>query len=66
MTNNEAIKIVENMVDILTSIDDMFLYDYEEDAIQQLIKTAKAYDALIASGKHYTYDDILNMSMREK
>lgn len=66
MTNNEAIKIVENMVEILTSIDDVFLYNYEEDAIEQLIKTAKAYDALIASGKHYTYDDILNMSMREK
>ena len=66
MTNNEAIKIVEDMVENLSYYDDIVLYDYEEDAIQQLIKTAKAYDALIASGKHYTYDDILNMTMREK
>ena len=66
MTNNEAIKIVENMVETLTSIDEIFLYDYEEDAIEQLIKTAKTYDALIASGKHYTYEDIMNVAMREK
>ena len=66
MTNNEAIKIIENMVETLAYYDDIVLYDYEEDAIEQLIKTAKAYDALIASDKHYTYEDLINVAMREK
>ena len=66
MTNNEAIKIIENMVETLAYYDDIVLYDYEEYAIQQLIKTAKAYDALIASDKNYTYEDLINVAMREK
>ena len=66
MTNNEAIKIIENMVETLAYYDDIVLYDYEEDAIEQLIKTAKAYDALIASDKNYTYEDLINVAMRDK
>lgn len=66
MTNQEAIKIGE---DIIVNMRNHSWSEFENqdfEAIQQLIQTAKAYDALIASGKHYTYDDILNMSMREK
>lgn len=42
MTNQQAIKIVENMI-ASKDIRDM-LYDYEQDAIYQLIKTARKYD----------------------
>ena len=44
MTNNEAIKIVEDMIESMNDID--VLYAYEQDALNQLIKTAKEYDVL--------------------
>lgn len=47
MTNQEAIKIVEDMMETLTYADDVFLYSYEEDALNQLIKTAKKYDEVV-------------------
>lgn len=64
MINQEAIKIVEDMIESMNGID--VLYAYEQDALNQLIKTAREYDALIASGKHYTYEDLINMALREK
>ena len=60
MTNQEAITILNDI------IDSDILYSYEQDALNQLIKTAREYDALIASGKHYTYEDLMNMALREK
>lgn len=44
MTNQEAIKIVEDMIESMENID--VLYAYEHDALNQLIKTAKEYDVL--------------------
>ena len=44
MTNQEAIKIVEDMIESMNSID--VLYAHEQDALNQLIKTAKEYDKL--------------------
>ena len=64
MTNQEAIKIVEDMIESMNDID--VLYAYEQDALNQLIKTAKKYDALIASDKNYTYEDLINMALRER
>lgn len=64
MTNKEAIKIVEDMIESMNDID--VLYAHEQDALNQLIKTAKEYDALIASDKNYTYEDVINMALREK
>ena len=43
MTNKEAIKIVEDI------IESDVLYAYEQDALNQLIKTAKEYDELTES-----------------
>ena len=45
MTNNEAIKIVEDMIESMNDID--VLYAHEQDALNQLIKTAKKYDELM-------------------
>ena len=45
MTNKEAIKIVEDMIESMNDID--VLYAHEQDALTQLIQTAKDYDALI-------------------
>lgn len=42
MTNQEAIKIVEDMIKSMNGID--VLYAYEQDALNQLIKTTKKYD----------------------
>lgn len=42
MTNQEAIKIVEDMIESMNGID--VLYAYEQDALNQLIHTAKKYD----------------------
>ena len=42
MTNQEAIKIVEDMIESMNGID--VLYAYEQDALNQLIKTTKKYD----------------------
>ena len=42
MTNQEAIKIVEDMIESMNGID--VLYAHEQDALNQLIKTAKKYD----------------------
>ena len=39
-----VIKIVEDMIESMDSID--VLYAYEQDALNQLIKTAKEYDIL--------------------
>lgn len=47
MTNQEAIKIVEDMIESMNGID--VLYAYEQDALNQLIKTAKKYDILTES-----------------
>jgi hypothetical protein len=44
MTNQEAIKIVEDMIESMNYIN--VLYAYEQDALNQLIKTAKKYDEL--------------------
>ena len=44
MTNQQAIKIVEDMIESMNDID--VLYAYEQDALNQLIKTAKEYDVL--------------------
>lgn len=44
MTNKEAIKIVEGMIESINFVG--VLYAYEEDALNQLIKTAKKYDEL--------------------
>jgi hypothetical protein len=44
MTNQQAIKIVEDMIESMNGID--VLYDYEQDALNQLIKTAKEHDKL--------------------
>lgn len=62
MTNQEAIEIINNLI-ILNK--DEF-YPDELEAFERLIQTAKAYDALIASDKHYTYEDLINVAMREK
>lgn len=42
MTNQKAIKIVEDMIESMNDID--VLYAYEQDALNQLIKTTKKYD----------------------
>ena len=34
--------------------------------LELLVQTAKDYKALVANGKDYTYDDIMNVAMREK
>ena len=44
MTNQEAIKIVEDMIESMNGID--VLYAHEQDALNQLIKTAKECDAI--------------------
>ena len=46
MTINEAIKIVENMIDTLRYTDDVFIYDYEEDALKTLIKASQDFEVL--------------------
>lgn len=54
MTNQEAIKIVEDMIESMNNID--VLYDYEQGALNQLIKTAKKYDELYTKiGGHGGY-----------
>lgn len=54
MTNQEAIKTVEDMVKSMNGID--VLYAYEQDALNQLIKTVKEYDELcIRIGGHGGY-----------
>lgn len=54
MTNQEAIKIVEDMIESMNGID--VLYAYEQDALNQLIKTAKEYDELYTKiGGHGGY-----------
>lgn len=45
MTNKEAIKIVEDMIESMNDIN--VLYSYEQDALNQLMKTAKEYDVLM-------------------
>lgn len=43
MTINEAIKIVENMVETFLGCEDVILYSYEKEALDTLIKVAKQY-----------------------
>jgi flagellar biosynthesis regulator FlbT len=62
MTNKEAIEIVNNLI-ILNK--DEF-YPDELEAFEKLMQTARDYDALIASDKNYTYEDVMNMALREK
>lgn len=65
MTNQEAIKIVEDMM-FNMSAEGLRISRDEDEAVEKLIQTAREYDALIASGKHYTYEDLMNMTLREK
>ena len=46
MTINEAIKIVENMVETLEDIDDLYLYDYEHEAIDVLIDASRKLEKI--------------------
>ena len=46
MTINEAVKIVENMVETLEYMDDIFLYNYEEDAIRELINASRKLEKI--------------------
>ena len=46
MTINESIAIVENMVETLSYYDDIVLYDYEEDALNTLIKASRKLEKI--------------------
>lgn len=46
MTNQEAIKIVENMIFNMSAEDIRILRD-EDEAIEKLIQTAKDYDTIM-------------------
>ena len=64
MTNKEAIDTTENfIVDLEAS--DIPIYADEKEALEKLIQTARKYDALIASDKNYTYEDLINVALRE-
>lgn len=58
MTNQEAIKIVEDMIESMNGID--VLYAYEQDALNQLINTAKNWDEMVSDIPHWTIDKSYN------
>ena len=46
MTINESIAIVENMIETLEYTDDVFVYNYEEDAIRELINASRKLEKI--------------------
>jgi hypothetical protein len=65
MTNQEAIRTTKEFIADLEA-SDVPIYANEREALEKLIQTAREYDALIASDKNYTYEDLINMTLRER